>query len=91
MLLLSSLLFAVFLLSTFHVSWSVSVVAVVVFVVSAWRAENGLLVVSGLLPLATPLGLLMTPVMTGPRVGELLLLPLLTAISARQVMRRQRP
>ena len=88
MLLLSSLLFAVFLLSTFHVSWSVSAVAVVVFVVSAWRAENGLLVVSGLLPLATPLGLLMTPVMTGPRVGELLLLPLLTAISARQVMRR---
>jgi O-antigen ligase len=87
MLLLSSLLFTILLLSTIHVSWPASLVALVVFVVSARRAEDGLLVISGLLPLATPLGLLMTPEMSGPRAGELLLLPVLAAVTARYAIR----
>ncbi len=86
-LLFSSLLFALPLLSTFHVSWSISAVVLLVFVVSVRRPEDGLLVIAGLLPLATPLGLLMRPEMSGTQAGELLLLPLLVAVSARQAVR----
>ena len=43
--------------------------------------------VSGLLPLATPLGLLTVPAMSGTQVGELLLLPLLAAATARHALR----
>ena len=87
MLLLSSLLFTLPLLSTFHLSWPVRLIALLVFVISARRAEDGLIVVSGLLPLATPLGLLTVPAMSGTQVGELLLLPLLAAATARHALR----
>ncbi len=87
MLLLSSLLFALPLLSTFHLSWPISLIVPLVFVVSARRAEDGLIVVAGLLPLATPLGLLTVPVMSSLQVGEMLLLPLLVAVTARSAVR----
>ena len=86
--LLFSVLFALPLLSTFHVSWIAAVVVLTVLAVSARRPEDGLLLIAGLLPLATPIGLLMIPVLSGRQAGELLLLPFLTAASARHAIRK---
>jgi O-Antigen ligase len=87
-LLFSGLLFALPLFSAFHIPSTAGAAVLVVLLVSAHKPEDGLLLVAGLLPLATPLGLLMTPAMSGRQAGELLLLAFLTAASVRYALCR---
>jgi O-antigen ligase len=81
----AAVVFAIPLISTLRLAGPIPAIAAGILAVSVLRPENGLLIVAGLLPLATPLGQLLG--LDGSQAAELLLLPCLSGLSIRYALR----